>query len=136
MTRHERSATEGVDEIVESLLGANQDRLTTRVRLPPAADLEVYLVPLSRVRDLDELRSAANGWLASASVSGSIAIGIVVNWLTESPWVPSIAAIVVLAVFATIAGLSLGIGGRTWQKARAMRTELLRRAEKADDHAG
>lgn len=64
-------------------------------------------MPLSVVKELDELRSAAGGWLAAASLSGLVATGIVVNWLTESPWKPSTAAIIVLAVFATIAALSL-----------------------------
>lgn len=123
----ERSATEGVDEIVEALLGANQDSLTTRVRLPPAADLEVYVVPLSLVKDLDELRSAAGGWLAAASLSSSVVIGVVVNWLTEIHPHPSTAAIVVVAVFTTLAIITLGIGARTWQQARRKRAELLRR---------
>ena len=122
MEGRKRSEDEGIDELVEYLLDEPRHRLTAPVRLPD--NVEVRMVPLETVRDLDELRTSASSWFGAASVAWSVAIGILVNWLTAETWSPALAASIALAVALTVAAMASTVGLRASLRARRKRRQL------------
>lgn len=123
--RHGRSATEGVDELVESLLREQPDALSVPLKLPPRGELEIQMVPLTLVQQLDELRGRAAAWVAAATLSTSVPVGIAVNWLTAEQPNTSAAAISVLSVFATFAVIAWCLAAVGTMRARRQRNLLL-----------
>jgi hypothetical protein len=120
-----RSASEGVDELVDALVADHAGELTVRVEMPPPDRMVVRMAKLDDVRELDELRGRASAWVGAASLTASVPIGIAVNVVTaEHPHLSNL-ALVLMAVFATVAVMSGAIALHTRADADRQRKKIL-----------